>query len=84
MLRRDDIGTIAPGKRADLAIWRTDGLEHGGAEDLVAKLVFSGPHRVDRLVVAGADVVLGGELAHADEQEIAAEHRKQARRLWQE
>jgi cytosine/adenosine deaminase-related metal-dependent hydrolase len=84
VLRRDDIGSLAAGKRADLAVWRTDGLEHGGAEDLVANLVFSGPHRVDRLLVAGSEVVRDGELVHADEQEIAAEHRRQARRLWQE
>ena len=71
------------GKRADLAVWRTDGLEFGGAEDLVANLVLSGPHRVDRLFVGGADVVRGGALVHADEQEIAREHRIQAQRLWQ-
>ena len=84
VLRRDDIGILAAGKRADFAVWRTDGLEFGGAEDLVANLVLSGPHRVDRLVVDGADVVRGGALVRADEQEIAAEHRKQARRLWRE
>jgi cytosine/adenosine deaminase-related metal-dependent hydrolase len=83
VLRRDDLGSLEPGKRADFAVWRTDGLEFGGAEDLVANLVFSGPHRVDRLVVAGADVVRGGSLVRADEQEIAREHRKQAGRLWQ-
>jgi cytosine/adenosine deaminase-related metal-dependent hydrolase len=84
VLRRDDIGQLTPGKRADFAVWRTDGLEFGGAEDLVANLVLSGPHRVDRLVVAGEDVVVGGALERADEQEIAREHRKQARRLWQQ
>ena len=83
VLRRDDIGSLEPGKRADLAIWRTDGLEFGGAEDLVANLVLSGPHRVDRLLVGGEDVVRGGSLVHADEQEIAREHRKQAARIWQ-
>jgi cytosine/adenosine deaminase-related metal-dependent hydrolase len=82
VLRRDDIGSLAVGKRADLAIWRTDGLEFGGAEDLVANLVLSGTHRVDRLVVGGEDVVRGGALVNADEQEIAREHRKQAARLW--
>jgi cytosine/adenosine deaminase-related metal-dependent hydrolase len=82
VLRRDDLGVVAPGKRADLAIWRTDGLEFGGADDLVANLVLSGPHRVDRLVVAGRDVVRGGALVNGDEQEIAREHRKQAARLW--
>jgi cytosine/adenosine deaminase-related metal-dependent hydrolase len=82
VLRRDDIGSLEPGKRADFAVWRTDGLEFGGAEDLVANLVLSGPHRVDRLVVAGEDVVRGGALVRAREEEIAREHRKQAARLW--
>ncbi|MDP9285505.1 MAG: 8-oxoguanine deaminase [Actinomycetota bacterium] len=83
VLRRSDIGSLEPGKRADLAVWRTDGLEFGGADDLVANLVLSGPHRVDRLIVGGEDVVRGGSLVRADEQEIAREHRKQAKRLWQ-
>ncbi|HEX3806948.1 MAG TPA: 8-oxoguanine deaminase [Gaiellaceae bacterium] len=82
VLRRDDIGQLAPGKRADLAVWRTDGLEFGGAEDLVANLVLSGPHRADRLIVGGHDVVRGGALVNASEEEIAREHRKQAARLW--
>ena len=84
VLRRDDIGQLAPGKRADLAVWRTDGLEFGGADDLVCNLVVSGPHRADRLIVDGRDVVRGGALVKANEQEIAREHRKQAARLWQE
>ena len=82
VLRRDDIGVLAPGKRADLAIWRTDGLEFGGADDLVYNLVVSGPHRVDRLIVGGRDVVRGGALVNAREEEIAREHRVQAARLW--
>ena len=79
--RRDDIGSLEPGKQADLAVWATDGLELGGAEDPVAGLVFAGPHRVDRLVVAGEDVVRGGALARADSTEIARAHRVQARRF---
>ena len=82
VLRRDDIGRLAPGARADLAVWRTDGLEFGGAEDLVCNLVVSGPHRVDRLIVGGRDVVRGGALVNAREEEIAREHRAQAARLW--
>jgi len=82
VLRRDDIGVLAPGKRADLAVWRTDGLEFGGAEDLVCNLVVSGPHRVDRLIVGGRDVVRGGSLVNARADEIAREHRVQAARLW--
>ena len=82
VLRRDDLGSLEPGKRADVAVWRTDGLEFGGADDLVANLVLAGPHRVDRLLVGGVDVVRDGALVRASEEEIAAEHRKQAARLW--
>ena len=81
VLRRDDIGSLEPGKQADLAVWATDGLELGGAVDLVAGLVLSGPHRVARLVVGGVDVVRGGALVRADETEIARAHRVQARRF---
>jgi cytosine/adenosine deaminase-related metal-dependent hydrolase len=81
VLRRTDIGAIEPGRQADLAIWRTDGLELGGAGDLVAGLVLSGPHRVDRLLVAGEEIVRGGALVRADEDEIARAHRAQARRF---
>jgi cytosine/adenosine deaminase-related metal-dependent hydrolase len=82
VLRRPDIGSLEPGKRADVAVWRTDTLEFGGADDLVANLVLSAPHRVDTLLVGGRTVVRGGALVSAGEQEIAAEHRKQARRMW--
>ncbi len=81
VLRRDDLGSLEPGKCADFAVWPTDGLELGGASDLVAGLVLSGPHRVDRLVVAGEEVVRGGALVRADEGEIARAHRVQAARL---
>jgi cytosine/adenosine deaminase-related metal-dependent hydrolase len=81
VLGREDIGSLEPGKRADLAIWDTGGLELGGAEDPVAGLILSAPHRVDRLVVEGADVVRGGALLGADEDEIARAHRAQAQRF---
>jgi cytosine/adenosine deaminase-related metal-dependent hydrolase len=81
VLKRDELGSLEPGKSADLAIWRTDRLELAGAEDPVAGLVFGGPHRVDRLVVAGEDVVRDGRLVRADEEEIAREHRRVAARF---
>ena len=76
LLRRPDLGSLEPGKRADFAVWRTDGLELGGAADPVAGLVLAGPHRVERLVVGGEDVVREGRLVRADEAEIAREHRR--------
>ncbi len=81
VLRRDDLGSIEAGKCADLAVWRTNGLEFGGATDPVAALVFSLPHRVERLYVGGELAVAEGRLARADEEEIAREHRVQAERF---
>jgi cytosine/adenosine deaminase-related metal-dependent hydrolase len=81
VLGREDLGSLEPGRSADLAVWRTDGLEFAGASDPVAGLVFSGPHRVDRLLVAGEEVVRDGHLVNADEDEIAREHRKVAVRF---
>jgi cytosine/adenosine deaminase-related metal-dependent hydrolase len=81
VLGRDDIGSLEPGKRAVIAVWRTDTLEMAGSRDLVPGLVFSAPHRVDRLYVGGEEVVREGRLVHADEEEIARHHRVQAGRL---
>jgi cytosine/adenosine deaminase-related metal-dependent hydrolase len=81
VLGRDDLGSIEPERCADLAVWRTDGLELGGAKDLLGGVVLSAPHRVDRLVVGGEDVVRDGALVRASEEEIARAHRKQARRF---
>ena len=76
-----DIGAIAPGMCADLAVWATDGLELAGAADPVAGLVFAGADRVERLYVGGELVVSGGALVRASESEIAHAHRTQARRF---
>ena len=81
VLGRDDLGAIEPGRCADLAVWRTDGLELGGAEDPVAGLVLSAPHRVDRLLVSGEDVVRDGRLVRASEEEIAQEHRRRTEKF---
>jgi cytosine/adenosine deaminase-related metal-dependent hydrolase len=81
ILHRDDLGSIEPGKCADLAVWPTDGLELAGADDLVAGLVLAGPQRVDRLYVGGEEVIRDGHLVNADEAAIAEDHRRQARRF---
>ena len=81
VLGRDDVGSLEAGKCADFAIWRVDGLELAGAQDPVAGLVLSAPHRVDRLVVGGEDVVRDGRLVRADEDEVAREHRRAAKRF---
>jgi cytosine/adenosine deaminase-related metal-dependent hydrolase len=81
VLGRKDLGSLEPGKCADFAVWRTDVLEFGGADDHVAALVLSAPHRPDRVYVGGRAVVRDGQLTTGDEAEIAAAHRLQAQRF---
>jgi cytosine/adenosine deaminase-related metal-dependent hydrolase len=81
LLGRDDLGSLEPGKCADFAVWNVDRLELSGVRDPVACLVLAAPHRPDEVYVAGAPVVTGGALVHADESEIARVHRAQATRF---
>ncbi|MSO58333.1 MAG: 8-oxoguanine deaminase [Thermoleophilia bacterium] len=81
VLGRADIGRLAPGCRADFAVWSPDALSLQGAADPISGLVFGGPHRVWQLVVGGEAVVSDGELVRADEREIAREHSRQAARF---
>jgi 8-oxoguanine deaminase len=79
--RDDDLGSLEPGKLADIALWRLDDLAGVGIEDPVAALVLGPPRNVDTLLVGGRPVVEGGELRTADEEQVAAEIAIESRRL---
>jgi cytosine/adenosine deaminase-related metal-dependent hydrolase len=79
--RHDEIGSIEPGKRADLAVWRLDDLGHAGIADQVAALVLGPVPTVRLLLVDGRVVVEDGELRTASEQEIAGEVARACHRL---
>ena len=64
--RGAELGSIEPGKRADLAIWDVSGLAAAGAWDPVAALVLCGPFAVRDLLVEGRRVVVDGMLAGLD------------------
>jgi cytosine/adenosine deaminase-related metal-dependent hydrolase len=81
LLGRPNLGSLEPGRSADLAVWRTDGLLFTGANDPVAALVLGGPHRVDRLLVRGEEVVLDGHLVRANEHDVARAQREAACRF---
>ena len=67
-LGRDDVGSLEVGKRADIALFATDGLAYRGAEaDLVAALVFCNPGPVQHLFVEGKPVVHDGHLVNLSE-----------------
>ena len=79
--RADDIGSLEPGKLADVALWRMDGPEQAGIADPVAGLVLGAPRPVETLLVGGRVVVAGGELRTADEAEIGRDVARAARRV---
>ncbi len=66
VLGRGDVGSLAVGKRADIAVWDVSGVEAAGAWDPVAALVLCGPTRVRDLLVEGRRVVSGGQIATID------------------
>jgi cytosine/adenosine deaminase-related metal-dependent hydrolase len=69
--REHEIGSIEPGKLADLALWRIDGVEHAGIADPLAALTLGSMPPLARLYVGGAEVVRDGDLVKADQASIA-------------
>ena len=80
-LGRSDIGVIAPGKQADLALFKLDEPRFASCEDPLAGLVLCGAHRADRVMVGGRWLVEGGEIVGVDLAALQARHREAARRL---
>ncbi|TMB89026.1 MAG: 8-oxoguanine deaminase [Chloroflexi bacterium] len=72
-LGRDDCGTLAPGKCADVAVYRVDDLGHAGMAHPLAGLALAPPPRAHAVVVNGRVVVRDGRLLTADEEEIGRE-----------
>jgi 8-oxoguanine deaminase len=71
---RPDLGAIAAGRAADLALFRLDELRFAGAGDPLAALVVNGAHRADRVMVAGRWVVVDGAIPGLDLAALMARH----------
>ena len=80
-LGRDDIGSLEPGKRADVAMFDLRGAGYSGAGDAVSALLLCAPAQVDTLVVEGRVVVEGGALQTLSLEAILRRHRKLAAKL---
>ncbi len=65
VLGRPECGRIAPGKRADIAIWDVSGIEAAGSWDKAAVLL-AGPTRVRDLIVEGRRIVADGRVTSFD------------------
>jgi 8-oxoguanine deaminase len=79
--RAAEIGSLEPGKLADIAIWDLAGIDHAGIADPVAALVLGARPRVHHLLVGGRTVVEDGRLVTGDEETIARELETASRRL---
>jgi 8-oxoguanine deaminase len=80
-LGRDDIGVLAVGKQADLALWRLDEPRFSGAHDPVAALLLCGADRADRVMIGGEWRVVDGAVVGLDLPALLAEHSAAARDL---
>ncbi len=78
---RGEIGSLEPGKLADLVLWNLDTLAHASIADPVTALVFGAAAPVTASFVNGRQIVESGRLLHVDEDTIARSTRDEARRL---
>ena len=80
-LGRDDIGALAVGRQADIAMFTLDELRFSGAHDPLASLVLCGAHCADRVMVAGQWRVEDGSPVGVDVARLRHEHGAAAARL---
>ena len=78
---RPELGVLAVGSQADLALFRLDELRFSGALDPLAALVLCGAHRADRVMVGGRWVVEGGAIPGLDLAALLRRHGAAARAL---
>ncbi|HEY3576032.1 MAG TPA: 8-oxoguanine deaminase [Arthrobacter sp.] len=81
VLGRPDLGQLAPGMQADLALFRLDDLRFSGSHDPLAALLLCAADRADRVMVGGQWRVVDGQIPGLDVAGLIADHSAAARRL---
>jgi 8-oxoguanine deaminase len=81
LLGRSDIGELAVGKQADLALFKLDELRFSGSHDPIAALLLCGADRADRMMIGGIWRVIDGQIEGLDVAQLIADHRQAAREL---
>ena len=81
VLRRPELGRIAKGTQADLALFKLDELRFSGHGDPLAAMVICGAHHADRVMVAGKWIVEDGQILGLDLERLQAQHHREAKRL---
>jgi len=80
VLGRHDCGQISVGKRADIAIWDSSGVESAGSWDKAA-LLLAGPTKVKHLFVEGRQIVRDGKMVTIDLPRLIERQNQLARAL---
>ncbi|TDB87586.1 8-oxoguanine deaminase [Actinomadura sp. KC216] len=78
--RDDELGSLEPGKLADIALWRLDGF-HAAVDDPVVAFAFGPTPPLERLLVGGRAVVDGDTLVTVPQDEVARRGADAHRRL---
>jgi 8-oxoguanine deaminase len=78
---RPELGEIAVGKAADLALFKLDELRFSGHGDPLAAVVLCGAHRADRVMIAGKWVVTDGFIPGLDVADLIRRHSAAARAM---
>ena len=79
--RQHELGSLEPGRLADIALWRIDTLPHIDIADPVAALVLGSPPPLELLLVNGRPVVERDRLVNVDEDSVASEVRQASTNL---
>lgn len=81
LLGREDLGQLAVGKQADLALFKLDELRFSGSHDPLSALLLCGADRADRVMIGGRWQVVDGQIEGLDIAELIADHRQAAAQL---
>ncbi len=81
VLGRHDLGSIEPGKRADVVLWDISELPGAGSWDPVATLIFCAPVRPRAVYVEGRAVVDDFQLQTLDTNRLNEQARSAVKRL---
>jgi len=81
LLGRHDIGELAVGKQADLALFKLDELRFSGSHDPLSALLLCGADRADRVMIGGQWRVIDGQVEGLDLKGLIADHRQAAAQL---
>jgi 8-oxoguanine deaminase len=80
---RTDIGELAVGKQADIAMFKLDDIRFSGSHDPLAALLLCGAQQADRVMVAGQWRVHDGAVMGVDMPQLIERHKAAALRLRQ-